>query len=397
MIARDYMLTNLEKDNSWKGGNLIVPFVGAGASSVSFGSLTSSTDVAEDAFVRGSITGPGTEVWGTMIFNHQDLMQADGKIPETTFLRLLPDRVEAFMRVMKEAVSVSLLVGGSFAKSVVDTDLANGIIEVDHIDRFQIGQKVSLDDDNSSPTDYYVIAINVNGATLSSGTGTVTLSATRGGAAASLTAYTTAQNAKFYHPGSQASSFVSLRSALLSSANGGSSTIHGQTKTAYPVLQAVNIDGSTITATNILDKLLDGYTEVRRRGKGNADTIVMSYKHLGSIMKLIEVQKGGFKVSVNSTKASMYGWTEIEVTSVRGNLKIVGVQEMDDDIIAYVDWSGLKFFSNGFFKKRMSPDGKEYFEVRNTTGYQYLVDICLFGELQVHAPGHMGILYGISY
>jgi hypothetical protein len=353
--------------------------------------------VSEDAFVRGSITGPGTEVWGTMSFNHQDLMQHDGKIPETTFLRILPDRVENFMQTMKQAVSVSLLVGGSFAKVVVDTDLANGIVEVDHIDRFQLGQKVSLDDDNSSPTSYYVIGINVNGATLSSGTGTVTLSATRGGAAADISAYTLAQNSKFYHPGSQSSSFVSLRSALLSSANGGSSTIHGQTKTSYPVLQAVNISGASINATNLLDKLLDGYTEVRRRGKGNADTIVMSYKHLGTILKLIEVQKGAFKVSVNSTKASMYGWTEIEIISVRGTLTIVGVQEMDDDVIYYIDWNALKFFSNGFFKKRMSPDGKEYFEVRATTGYSYLVDICLFGELMVQAPGHCGVLYSISY
>lgn len=324
-------------------------------------------------------------------------MQHDGKIPETTFLRILPDRVDAFLGYMKEVVSSGLLTGAPF-NVITNFSGTTGVCSVAHIDRVRLGQKVTVKDSGSSAT-FYVIAINVNAGVSDAGlapfTGTVTLSATRGGAAASLAAFSTANAAALYHPGSDTSFFTSLRNALLSSANGGTATIHGQTKTAYPVLQAVNVSGASVTATNILDKILDGYTEVRRRGKGNADTILVSYKHLGSILKLIEVNKGPFKVSVNSTKASLYGWTEIEINSVRGTLKLVGVQEMDDDVIFYVDWKGLKFFSNGFFKKRMSPDGIEYFEVRNTTGYQYIVDICLFGDLQVHAPGHMGVMYSI--
>lgn len=395
MIQRDWLLTNVEKDNSWLGGQLIVPFVGAGASSVEFGALAASNDVSEDSFVRGTIASYA-EVWGTMLFNETDLMQ-HGKLSEQNFLKILPDRIEQFISYMKEVVSVNLLVGGSFAKVVVDTDLANGIVEVDHIDRFRLGQKVSLDDDNSSPTSYYVIAINQNGATLSSGTGTVTLSAARGSTAANISAYTTAQNAKFYHPGSQAAGFNSLRGALLSSANGGDSTVLGQTKTAYPHLQAINVSGSTVSATNILDKLLDFYTEVRRRGKGNANKLVLSYKHLGSILKLIEINKGAYKVTATSTKASLYGWTEIEINSVRGPLTIVAVQEMDDDIIMALDMGAMTFYSNGFFKKRQSPDGIEYFEVRATTGFSYLVDVCCFGNLAVKAPGHCGILYSISY
>ena len=395
MIERSYFFNKVEKDNGWKDGDLIVPFVGAGASSVSFGSLTAANDVAEDQFVRGKITAPAPEIWGTMLFNSKDLKEHDGKIPESTFLRLIPDRVESFMRYMKEVVSVALLTGESFAKVTVETDLANGIVQVDHVDRFRLGQKVSLDDDNSTATAYYVIAININGATVSQSTGTVTLSATRGGAAANISAYTLAQNAKFYHPGQQGASFTSLRSALLSLANGGSTTIHGQTKTAYPILQAVNVSGSAVTATNILDKILDAWTEVKRRGKGNANTIVLSYKHLGSILKLIELAKGPYKVSAGATKASLYGWTEIEINSVRGPLTIAAVQEMDDDVIFFIDWSSLKFFTNGLFRREKSPDGNEYFAVRNTTGYQYLVDQVLFGELQVAIPGQCGVMHSI--
>lgn len=92
MVERDWMLKNVEMDNSWLGGDLVVPFQGSQASSVSFGSLTSSTDVAEDNYVRGEITTQ-PEVWGTMLFNQRDLME-HGKITEQNFLKMLPDTVE---------------------------------------------------------------------------------------------------------------------------------------------------------------------------------------------------------------------------------------------------------------------------------------------------------------
>lgn len=395
IVKRDWLLTNAEKDNNWKGASsttgeaaYIVPFVGAGASSVEFGQLAASNDIAEDVFVRGRVT-TAKEVWGSMVFNARDLMEHDGKgVSESSFLKILPDRVEAFMQYMKEVVSINLL-GTSYFATVTDaTDAATGIMIVDKVDRFSIGQKVSLDDDNSSAASYYVTAINVN-------TKAVTLSATRGGSAADVSAYSVAQNAKFYHPGAQSASFQGLIDALLSNANGGGSTLHGVSKLAYPYLQAVNVSGSAISASNILDKIFDAYTEVRTRAKGNATKILMSYKHLGSVMKLIETQKGAFKVAAGQTKASLYGWTEIEITSVRGTLTLVGIQEMPDAQIVFLDPKALVFASNGFFRKQKSPDGLEYTTVRNTTGHQYIVDLCLFGELIVKAPGHCGIIHSI--
>lgn len=78
LVKRDFLLNKIEKDDTWigasgstgNGGNLIVPFKAAGASSVSYGQLTASNDVAEDNYVRGQIsTQP--EVWGSMLFNHR--------------------------------------------------------------------------------------------------------------------------------------------------------------------------------------------------------------------------------------------------------------------------------------------------------------------------------------
>ncbi len=391
ILQRDYVLNKVEKDNNWKNGSLIVPFEGASASSVKYGSLTSSSDISEYNYQRGTISAY-KEVWGSLIFNQADLMQ-HGKINEQSFLQVLPGQVENFMQVMKEQVSQGMTGNSYFAACTDMTNAATGLIVVDRPERFVIGMKCTLDDTGNSQVDVYVTGVDMN-------TSTITVSAARGSTAYNASAYTVAQSARFYYDGvlvagTVTNSLTSLKDSLLSLANGGSTTLYGKTKTTYPYLQAINVDGAAINATNILDKVFDAYTAIRRKARGNASTILMSYKHLGSIMKLIETQKGAFKVSVNSTKASLYGWTEIEMTTVRGTLTVVAIQEMDDDIIEFIDWTALKFYSNGFFQKRKSPDGKEYFEVRNTTGYQYIVDICLFGDLVLLAPSKCGIIYNI--
>jgi hypothetical protein len=392
LLKRDYILSNIEKDDKWKGGKLIVPFKAAGASSVKMGGLTGASDISEDKYVRGSIDDY-KEMWGSMIFNHRDLMDHSGKIVEDSFLKILPDTIEDFMEYIKMVASIQMGTGPHFAKVTDATNAATGIMIVDHVDRFVLNQKVTLDDDNSAAASFYVIAIDVN-------TDAVTFSATRGGAAADLSAYSVAQNAKFYTDGAETTSFTSIRSVLLSAANGGSATVHGQSKLAYPFLQAVNVSGASITASNILDKLFDAYTEVRKKAKGKADRFVMSYKHFGSVLKLIENKTNGaanWQITVEDKKASLYGWDEVVINSVKGKLTIVGIQEWDDDVIAIMDMKAMIFRSNGFFQKRKSPEGQEYFEVRNTSGYQYIVDISLFGELEINKPGHCGIIYGISY
>ncbi|NDC95320.1 hypothetical protein EB077_08450 [bacterium] len=332
LVKRDWFLSNLEIDNGWQGSKIIVPFKGAGASSVEFGQLADVGDISQSQYVRGSIDSY-VEAWASLVFNHRDLLDAEGKIPEATFLKILPGEVDSMVDYFKQVVSTSLGSGSHFAQLVTDGQVA-GTFEVDHIDRFQLGQKLVLDDANSAPLTVYVIAINVNAAT--TGTGTVTVSASRGGVAADVSAYTVAQAAKCYHPGALAGAFTSIREVLLSAANGGSSTVHGVSKLAYPILQATNILGSSVTASNILEKLFDGYTLVRRKAKGNANTVVMSFKHLGSVMKQLETQKGPFVVT-KQPSASIYGWTEIEITSVKGTLKLVGIVEMDDDVIMYLD------------------------------------------------------------
>lgn len=389
LVRRDYVLNKVEKDDTWKGGNLVVPFKASGASSVSFGALTGSTDVAEDKYVRGGVSAP-KEVWGTMLFNHRDLMEHDA-ISEQNFLKILPDTVEDFMDYMKNVLSTNLLNGAHFAKLTASGD-SSGNMTVDHPDRFYLNQKVYLvDDDTAISAAGYVKTIDIN-------TGIVNLVTTRGGASAlDISGYTTAQNAKVYNDGAYTASFSSIRGALLSLTNGGDSAIAGQTKTSYTYLQAINVSGADVTSANIMEKIFYALVTIRRLGKGNPTEVLMSYTNIGYCMAAIENSKGAFNVAPGSQKASQYGWMEIQVGSVtKGMLKLVGIQECDDDIIMFIDWRAIKFYSNGFFKKRVAPDGKEYFEVRNTTGYQYLVDICCFGEIVVQRPSYCGILFGIN-
>lgn len=398
LVKRDWFLSNLEIDNGWQGSKIIVPFKGAGASSVEFGQLADVSDISQSQYVRGSIDSY-VEAWASLLFNHRDLLDAEGKIPEATFLKILPGEVDSMVDYFKQVVSTSLGSGSHFAKAV-SAGTAAGELEVDHIDRFQLGQKVELKDASEAKIVAYVKTIDVN-TVAAGGTGTLTFVTSRGGSSPSNLS-TLAAGSKCYHPGvinssgNPVGSFTSLREVLLSAAEGGSTHVHGVSKLEYPILQAVNIDWASLTSSNILEKLFDAYTLVRQKAKGNANTVVMSFKHLGSVMKLLETQKGPFAVT-KQPSASIFGWTEIEITSVKGTLKLVGILEMDDDVIMFLDLKSMVFRTRGGFRKRKSPEGKEYYEVRGTDGFKYVVDMCLFGQLEVNAPGHNAIMHSISY
>lgn len=318
-----------------------------------------------------------------------DLMEHDGKIPESTFLKILPDQIDSMMMYFKMVVSTHLLGGPHFAKATTDGTVG-GVLGVDRIDRFTKDQKVVLRSGVVPAADYYVINVNVYDET-------ITVSATRGGLAADISAYLLADATKTYHPGALTGGMTSLGSQLLSNANGGSANLFGQVKTDWDFLQSVQIDGSTVSASNLLEKLFDGYVKRMRLAKGGkAPEVLMSFKHFGSALKSLESTKGPFNVVPNSRSVNVYGWDTIEIGSVSGQvIKLVGIQEMEDDKIFYLDWSSIKFYSNGLFKRRKAPDGKEFYEVRETTGYFYILDHCLFGDLVCTAPWKNAVMHSI--
>lgn len=400
LAKQNYFYGRVTKDMNWKGGTLPVPFEGAEASTLVYGGLADEDDITEFDYVRGEVSGY-KELWGSMIWNYKDLVEhvpaaarEKGYINKQSFLRDIHGQLKRFITRMKCVVSYNLFNGPHFAKLTADATANDGNITVDRIERFTIGMKIYVDDDNSAAQEMWVKTININ-------TKVVNCVTAKGGSTVfdfSGAQMTTAQNAKVYVEGADTSSntFTSLRSQLLSAANGGSANLFGQSKLAWPHLQAVNVDGSGMTSTNCLGLIFDGWTAIQTMGKGNATEALCSYKHLGSVMKTLEAGSSGYRHV--STKVSAYGYTEIEIFGVEGQLKLVGIREMDDDVIYYIDWDAVKLHSNGGFEKHVDPEGKAYFVKRTpgaNGGYKYITDIRFFGELVVHTPCHCGVMYGI--
>lgn len=397
IMPRNWLLQNCDKDQTWRNGPLIIPFRGQRGSSYAMGKLTAENDIAEYDYVRGQVD-EYKECWGTLKFNAKDLHQhvpqsakQKGLVNRASFLRNLPDQIEDFVDGMKDVVSTMLLTGGHFARLSADSTANDGVITVDRPDRFELNQKVVVDDDDSVAITGYVSSININ-------TYQVVLVTTRGGATVvdfSANNMTQAQNAKCYIDGAEtaANNFTSLRSQLLSATNGGSANLFGKSKLAYPYLQAINVPGTAVSAVNILDQLFFAWNTICTLGKGYADKLVMSYKHVTSISAILEAGSGGYKHI--STNVNPYGYKEVVIGGVKGQLTCVGVREMDDDVIFFLDMAAFKLHSNGFFERHIDPNGNGYYISRATTGYVYIVDIRFYGELALHAPSRCGVMYGI--
>lgn len=396
ILERDWLLQNVSKDDGWKGGTLVVPFQGSSASTAKWGGLSSSSDIDQPDYIRGQVTSQ-KEMWGSILFNHRDLIEHDGKVSEKSFLKALPEVLDDFVKYIKERSSLNMF-NGSADVAAADGTVGAGI-QVHHPERFTIGEKVFVDDDNSAVSVAgYVRTIDLN-------TGVIELwTARTGGAIIDLSAYTVLQNAKLYFDGTEPGTdagFTSLKSQILPASAGGTSTLYGVTKTAYPYTQSITASGAAITVNNITEQIFTHYVKVLNRGSGNPSTLVMSFKNAAAIMKNLELSaglgKGQYHIVPDSSKVTAFNWGEMMIRGPKGLLKIVSVQECDDDIIYFLDMKGVKFHSNGFFRKRVAPDGKSYYEIRNSTGYQYIVDIALYGELVVNRPRSQGALYGVSF
>lgn len=385
MKRRNWFWNKVSKKTGWKGGVIQVPFEGAEASSLSFGALTAASGIHEHTEVLGTIsTQP--ELWGSMKFNEKDL-DRHGDL-KTSFLELAPGKIKQFIDRMSERVSICTLNDGSIATATVD-GTSGGVLVVDHPERFTIGEEVSIDDDGSSPVTGYVRTIDM-------ATKEITFyDARTAGSVVNLSGYAVADGAKVYLPAGTTAGFTGLASQLLSSTNGGGSTLFGQTKTAYPFLQAQQIDGTSFTASNILEGVFDAFYTTAALGKGNPTEIVMDLTNFKNCVKTPELNRN----YEAKDKAAGYGFNSITLigNSGSGSITLTGVRDMPSDKAYILDWDALAFHGDKFFERKRHLDGNEYFLVRNTTGYEYIVDVKCYGDLVVHRPSHCGVIHSISY
>jgi hypothetical protein len=60
-----------------------------------------------------------------------------------------------------------------------------------------------------------------------------------------------------------------------------------------------------------------------------------------------------------------------------------------------LDWDGITLYTNGFLQRQQSPEGHQYFTERATTGYSFIVDHFMMGDVVVTNPSKQLIIFGI--
>jgi len=384
MLKRHNWFINwVEKKTDWYGGTMEIPFEAAQAANFSWGALTAADDIGEDAFLMGTLTNSDLkELWGTYKITQKDLRRHGNM--KASYLKILPNRLTRFTELMSQMASVTYFGDGSIDQCTADCT-AGGLVSVNYPHRFNIGQKVVVDDSNSSSASGYIVAININ-------TKVLTIKDARsGGSAVDLSAYTLVQNAKVYNPG-QADVPQTLKDILLSAAAGGSTNYFGYAKATYPTLQAVNIDGSGFEKATLLDDLFGAYYQVMDQGKGSMDKIMVLPL---SFMQHIAAGLENNKRYQAETKKASYGMREVDILGPDGMAKFVFIRDIDPTLCMVLDKKGICLVGNSFFKRDVDANGNEFYVDRAATGKVNIIDTCFEATLCIQAPSHQGIIHSI--
>jgi hypothetical protein len=373
-----YIYANCEKDKSWRGGTYEVPFLEAGFSSLQYGSLAASNDVAEMDVVMGTTTMK--ELWGSILVRESDLYRHGDM--ESSYLKIMPDKIEEFVKFAQEQVGIGFLAGARIARATAN-GTAGGDITVDKPYAFRKGMKIEVIDDDTGAATGYIRSININTGVLS------VFDARTGGAAVNLSTFTTAQNARVRVVGSGTERFQSLRDVTLTAALGGSDSIYGLTKSSYAVLQSLQASGASFTAATILDDLLGTYYDFNEK-RGNM--FKEMWVSMGVFKNISRVLESNRRYATIEKKAG-YGWQSVDIVGAEGQAKIVALREMPNDVIYVGDVKKVTFAGAEPFKRKMYGN-EEFFMVRGTDGPQMITDMALRGDF-VCKPSQWGVIHSL--
>lgn len=386
---RDYMFRNINKDRKWKGGRYQIPVNVGVASSVKFGALTAAANISEAQTALGYETDY-IEIDHALKFNQRDLASSDNY--EGSFIKAMNDTISPAANFYKEVISHSLLLG-SRIDSLTVNGTSSGVAAVSFPERFEVGQKCQIQNNDPAALDVFVIAVDLNAKT-------VTVSATAGGSALDIQAYTIAKDSGLYFDGTMSvpggvaqNTMNSFKDGLLSATNGGSASLHNITKASYKQWQAHNEDLSGASAETLLEELFKIWVIASRKGRGMPSEILISFDNYQYIVNSLETNR---RFSASDLQAG-YGFSSCKITGPSGALKVTALREMDNDIALVVDWNSFKLAGMKFFESvKSNRSGESFFEVRETTGYSYIMDIAFYGNLIFHHPSYNGIGFGIS-
>lgn len=378
----NWLWDNIEMDKSWKNGvEYQLPWELAEASDFEMGGLVDEDDIGDGIYKKAKLYDQ-PELWGAMIFEGKDLDRY-GDLKQS-FLKVLPNKIEKFTRRMRSLVSCVIFRGGSLASATAN-GTAGGVLKVDKPQYFALQQRVEIRSGAVATVIGYVSAIDINARTIS-------LVDARGGSTAiDLSAYTTADNTQVYIPGSEIENFTTLHDYLLPSTLGGSDTIHGVQKSSAPLLQPQIIDGSSITSSTVVDKMIDYYYDMVELGKAEMGELVVPNHVFKAFAKKVEINK---RAHVMDKKAGV-GFSSLHVAGPYGDMVVTANNDMKSDVAYFLNKEDFKLAGDKFFSRKRHQNNEEFFMVRKKSGMRYIVDQCCRFDLVCKKLSASGVIHSI--
>lgn len=390
MKRLNYYWSKINKDKKWiPGSTYPVQFETGQHSTFVMGGLPAVADINGATYAKANIASPATII-GSMKIHEKDLEKHSGDMKKS-FLDFWPEKSKQFMKRFEERMSVLLLGDGSICTATANGTIG-GVLKLDRPHLLTIGEKVEIDDDNSTPVAAFVRKINLN-------TKEVTFyDAPTGGAVVDLSGYATANKAKVYITGTSSSgeSFNNLKSFILPSTLGGSDTIHGLNKIDNgPILQALYVDGSGWnTAKKLVEGLYDFYYQYDFLGRSEENEITVSYDKYQWISLYLQQAKQ----YMAKDQTAGVGYKGLTLVGPNGDMKIKALRDMTSDLAPVIDFSAVEFAGQTLFKMKHKQNGDLFHTERVAGaggGYVHIVDIEVEGQHVCKAPGKLAAVHSL--
>tara|TARA_Y100000296_G_C5180060_1_gene263719 strand:+ start:40954 stop:42186 length:1233 start_codon:yes stop_codon:yes gene_type:complete len=378
----NFVWDNFEIDPNWKNGaEYQIPWELAEASDFEMGGLVDEDDIGEGLYKKAKLYDQ-PELWGALIFEEKDL-ERYGDLKQS-FLKVLPGKIDKFTRRMKSLTNCVIMRGGSISEATAD-GTAGGILKVAKPQYFTIGQRVEIQADSETTLTAYVVAIDINARTLH------IQDARSSGSDVDLSLYTVAKGTEVYIPGAETENFTTLMDYLLPSTLGGKDTIHGVAKSTAPLLQPQLIDGSSLTSSTVVEKLIDYYYDIGELGKAENGKMIVPPHVFKAFAKKLETSK---RATIMDRKATA-GGTALSIVGPYGNMLIESNNDMKSSNIFFLDTSDFCVAGDKFFDRKRHQNNEEFYMIRKKTGFRYIVDTCFRGQFIAKRLSASGCIHSV--
>ncbi len=369
---KNYFWNKIKKDMGWKDG---VPYyipwmIDEGASDFEIGGLIDEDKLGSGAGIK-AVESKHAFISGAMKFLQRDLKRFSTL--KQSFLKVLPERVNQFTKRFSKILNQLVLAGGCLGAFKAD-GTAGGLVTVLKPREFTIGQRLIIVSDSQADIEGYVAQIDVNNKQLLFKNGREVTST-----ALDLSLYTVADNAKIMLAGYETSEApYTLVDHIFPAALGGLDTIHGIEKMKSPLLQAQLINASSWTSSTIMSDIYDMYFDIKEQDSVEKAELLCNYNLFKTIVKAAEKSK---QFSNGETKVGI-GYSSVEIIGPEGNMTITAIHGLIGMNKAFIiDWDAFIFAGDELFEQVKDMDANLYTKYRKKTGFEYVTDYQLSGNL----------------